>query len=356
MKTTLLPILVSILFLVPVAFAQELPTKGSIVILDNDELIEGDITRVGDVCRIRRGTGETALPISRVRHIVSSRPEALAAMRKSLDPKNPLDYYKLAVWCYRQGMIADAVVAADEAVALSPTNRGFVRYAQSMKDLAARPTTATAVPAPEANREAAAVLPDDFIPEAWPTYLLKIQPILLNTCLECHNKDKGGAFQLERTSAENRRGSMNNLVATLKQIDRRNPDRSALLVKSISPHGGATLPPIRTWQSAVAKTLESWAIDAVRPAPNTEPVAVSRQSGEAAKVPPIVPPMPIPARPAAKDVPDLFPDVPGDKPRDKPASVPFASDSASKVESAKKPEPLDPFDPDIFNGKVAPKK
>ena len=52
--------------------------------------------------------------------------------------------------------------------------------------------------------------------------------------------------------------------------------------------------------------------------------------------------------PGAKDIPDLFPDS--------PKSVPFAADSKSQVEPAKTPEAIDPFDPDIFHGKVAPKK
>src|SRR5206468_1907957 len=93
-------------------------------------------------------------------------------------------------------------------------------------------------------------------------FTTKVQPILMNTCVACHHAESGRPFRLERVAADSlsgRRATQQNLMASVAFVNRRSLADSPLLVKAVTPHGTATLPPLRNPQTPAYRLLEQWA-------------------------------------------------------------------------------------------------
>src|SRR5688572_27782722 len=56
----------------------EARTTGTVLLLTNDRVLEGDIVQIGDQYRIRRGTAETVVTADRVKRLCADWPETLA--------------------------------------------------------------------------------------------------------------------------------------------------------------------------------------------------------------------------------------------------------------------------------------
>lgn len=98
-------------------------------------------------------------------------------------------------------------------------------------------------------------------PEATKVYGAKIQPLLANVCAGCHSTPGCGSFSLRRStpgSAIPTATTQFNLAAAVAQIDKKNPERSKLLTKSIAAHGGLRQPPIKDSNAVAYKNLEQW--------------------------------------------------------------------------------------------------
>jgi hypothetical protein len=100
-----------------------------------------------------------------------------------------------------------------------------------------------------------------YPPEVMKQFVTKVQPILANACATCHSTSGCGSFSLHRVtpgSAIPVAITKFNLAAAAGQIDKNNPDRSKLLTKSITAHGGLRQPPIKDNQAAAYKSMEQW--------------------------------------------------------------------------------------------------
>ena len=167
----------------------------------------------------------------------------------------------------------------------------------------------------------------DYNSESFPMFAGKVNAVLLNTCANCHARDDVKPFHLTRVAG--RGGATRNLMAALPHVNPADPAASPILVKAVTPHGGATDAPIKTRAHPAYQTLETWAAS---PAPGGH-----RRAGS-----------PTPAEP--RKLPDL--------PTEKPAAPTeaFGQDSKTVPPRPTKTEAADPFDPAIFNGEVKPRK
>src|SRR5258708_1155517 len=91
-----------------IAYPEAPPTAEKVLLLDNDLLIEGDIRRVGNDYRIRKGTGETIIPASRVVEVVADRRQAFKVMRERSNPRDLDERMRLIRWALEQGLRDEA--------------------------------------------------------------------------------------------------------------------------------------------------------------------------------------------------------------------------------------------------------
>src|SRR5262249_53417511 len=101
----------------------------------------------------------------------------------------------------------------------------------------------------------------DSSPDAMKLFATKVQPIFANVCAACHSTGGCGSFSLRRVTPGTTVAistTQFNFAAAVGQIDKKNPERSKLLTKAISAHGGPRQPPIKDVNAAAYKNLEQW--------------------------------------------------------------------------------------------------
>jgi hypothetical protein len=378
----------------PPSSALEAP-RGKVLILDNDRVMEGDIVEAGDHFRIRRGGSEISIPVSRGRKLVGSLEEAYQFMKGQTPQAGPDDRLKLAKWCAAHGMRDHALAEARAALALRPNHEESKLYLRFLE----RSAPAAAQPAPAA--EPLPPVPEiDVSADSFTLFVNKVQPVLLNTCGQCHNSSHAGKFQLFRAQeGGSRAATQRNLAAALGQVSIEKPAFSPLLTKAISNHAinkSMDAAPIRSRQAEPFRILQVWVEQVVlanphlremkitAPPPQTSFLDQSMSITNPPKGP--LPQSPMPTRNAApKTTPPPFADVaplpsqasvplpvqavsaspapalhvtpttpmPPSPPRIDPS--PFAVDANTPAKAPATPEkPRDEFDPRHFNQKYHP--
>ncbi len=323
---------------------------GRVLLLRNERALEGDIELSGEQYHIRRPAGELTIPAAQVMCLCAGWDEAFAVLARQANMHDPDERVRLARWCEANGLRAQALTQAAEAVRLRPGHVGAKHLLERLQHTSDRnQAPPPPVPVPGADEAVPAV---DLSSESLAMFTTRVQPILMNTCASCHATGRGGNFRLTRcTDATlNRRGLHQNLAAVLAQVNLEDPALSPLLYKAVSPHGGALHAPLPGRQSVPFQTLDSWVATTL--AANPHLAKVMPRGGKKAAVPPAQaaspPPGPEPGpRPVQAERP----------PEAKPAREPFAaSQEASgrppRVESAGNSGPWAPrdfCDPEIFN-------
>jgi hypothetical protein len=320
------------------AVLAEAPARTQVVVLDNENLLEGEVARVEGGYQIRRPAGgDIVLPVTRVLAVVADRKAAFAVVAERANRRDADERLRLAHWCAANGLADEALAEAKTAARMRPGFRAAEQYVQSLEALArftpppARPDVVQAradVPAKEAVTDVPAI---EYNSEAFPLFASRVHAILLNTCANCHAKEDVKAFRLTRTGG--RSALTKNLMSALAQVDPADPAASPLLKKALTPHGTADVPPFKTRQHPAYQTLEIWAHFARAPEGTPQPEG----------------PVPVPSPPEPRRLPDL-----GEGKSDAKGSDAFGQDSKSS-KPAKEPGD-DPFDPAIFNGAAKPKK
>jgi hypothetical protein len=330
------------------------PVRGTVLVVDEDRLLEGDIEKIGDQYRIKRTVGETWVPGSGALALCADREGAYEYLRGKANLRDPDERLRLARWCHLRGLREQAIIEATAAVELRPQHAPTREYLAALQRAAAaaqsappaepvKPVELTALPVPEVN------------PEAFKLFVTKVQPILMNTCASCHCGDHGGHFRLMRAyegGLNNSKPTQYNLAAVAAQLNREHPAGSPLLTKAINAHGEATAAPIVGSQLPF-KTLERW-VQMVAPEAGAAPAPAALPTSIAA-APPLTPesgrfaeaPKPAPVTPVTLTTPPVA--VPT-----QPAAVPPAG--AQSLPVAVPDAPADPFDPQIFNQKAHPGK
>lgn len=300
-----------------------------IVILDNDNLVEGIVARVGDGYQIRRSVGgDMTLPANRVLAVVADRKEAFAVVQSRANRRDADEHLRLARWCAANGLPDEALAAARTAARMRPGFAAAERYAQTLEVLARtpKPMSDPAIVQAKAESPAGEAVTDvpavDYNSESFPFFASRVNPVLMNACASCHARDDAKAFRLTRVGG--RGGITRNLMAALPHVNPADPAASPILLRAIGPHGGGAAAPLKTRAHPAFETLETWARFA-RAVDGT----------------------PTPAEPRK------LPDLPGDPPK---TGEVFAKDSKTVPPPPTKTPTDDPFDPAIFNGPAKPGK
>jgi hypothetical protein len=308
--------------------ADDRPTAGRVLVLENDRTLEGDIERHGNQYRIKRTIGETWIPGEKVVGLFGSFEEAFAVLRKRANLLDPDERLRLARWCQKVHLREQALEEAEHAVRLRPNHaesRRLLNYLQ-------RPTEATAgdATAPKAGSDPVPAAPVELVTESVSLFTTKVQPILMNACASCHATGSGGAFKLTRPLAHataSQKTTQQNLAAVLTQVNLEQPQASPLLAKAIAVHGEATQPPLKGRQVAAFHTLEQWVHLTIAKNPR-----LRDQTSRTVAI--------LPAAETKPETPPLEPRAP----------------AAWAIEPKPLPKlrPGDPFDPAIFNRQMHP--
>lgn len=167
-----------------------------------------------------------------------------------------------------------------------------------------------------------------FNSQATRTFAGKLQPLLMNACVNCHGKpDHASRFKLARVPEgyADPAATRRNLEVTLKFVTADDPSNSALVLKAIQPHGGQRQPAFRDRQILAVQNLEKWLHWACLP--------------EGADMPEMVPS--VSAKPSLANEP---PRLGRDSSPTPPTAGKVPTSTAVLIRSS-----ADPFDPAIFN-------
>jgi hypothetical protein len=320
--------------LIGAAFAVADPPAGTrILVLDNENLVEGEVAKVAGGYWIRRPAGgDMTLPENRVLAVVATRKEAFAVVLERANRRDADEHLRLARWCSANDLPEEALAEARTATQMRPGFAAAERYAQNLEAMAKKAPDSAVVRAklsPSARDPVTDVPAVDYNSESFPLFASKVNAVLMNTCANCHARDDVKAFHLTRVSG--RGGVTRNLMAALPHVNPTDPAKSPILLQAVTPHGSGTEPPIKTRAHPAYQTLETWARFARAPEGTSAPEPL----------------------PAAKELaePRRLPELPPDKPTEA-----FGQDSKTVPPRPIRTEATDPFDPAIFNGEVRPKK
>jgi hypothetical protein len=313
--------------------------QDAVLVLDNEGTLQGDaIERSEGRYAVRRSSGETAVPASRVLYLARNMEDAYQFVRRRANLRDPDERLRLARWCQARGLRAQGLTEATAALEMRP---GHVASQSLVRSLQAAPPPAPVAPQPQT---AASPLPEtDVNPEAFNRFCRRVQPILMNVCARCHASGRGGAFQLtwvHESGLANRKATLQNLAAVLAQVSADHPAASPLLTRAITVHGDCKLPPLQGRTMAAYHTLEEW-VRLVAPDLPAEP---------AFPVAAVAPALPDP--PAAPEEERADPEEPPSN-----FAAPATVEEAMPPEPPPKPAaPIDEFDPEIFNRQMRPDK
>lgn len=309
---------------------------GRILVLANERTLEGNIERQGDQYRIKRSIGETWLPGDQVLCLCQTYEEAYAYLRKRANLADPDERKRLAQWCLLNGMRQQALVEVNAAVELRPSDQQAQRLLRNLQRSAT--SSPGSLPSIQFDRNAAP-LPQgaNLSAEAVNTFVTKVQPVVMNACVNCHTNGKGGAFQLQRVpegNASKGRTVQQNLSSVAAFLNPQQPAASEFLVKAVAAHGQASQAPLKGKQTPAFRTLEDWVLRTIATNPQLQaaPAVTTVASAE--------------PHSAAKVAPEL------------PAAAPtgFAADRKETAEKVPvgPTGPVDPFDPAVFNQQMHP--
>jgi hypothetical protein len=230
--------------------------QGTILLLQSERGLEGKIEKIGDQYRIQRGSSEVWLPAEKSMRLCVDWDDAYAFMKSRANLGDPEERLRLAHWCQMNNLKPQALEEAKEALKMRPN------HAES-RQLVAMLTRSLAAPQ---NSAAAATRPNKTVPtppidvssDTLALFVTRVQPILMNTCVNCHSGGKGGDFQLIRAESGQHSATQTNLAAVLKQLNVDTPVLSPLLIKAVSRHGNTTQSPIKDRKAVAYQSLIGW--------------------------------------------------------------------------------------------------
>jgi hypothetical protein len=281
------------------------PSVGTMLILDNGQVLEGRIDRVGERYRVVKDGGETWLPATRVQAVCADLTAAYHTLSSRIGATDADGRLRLARWCESVGLREHAILETNAALSIQPNHAAAKRYSQHLHEppvVQTAATTPTPTPLPVSEPP-----PVEVSAEALKRFTTRVQPLLMNACAKCHAGPTAAAFKLQRVypgDPNHRTATYWNLAATAVHIDSANLNASKLLTLAATVHGGESTPLVR--DRAPYKTLEDWA----------QLIAAERRPKKATSV---------------------------------PSTRPQLVESVTETKTEKEVGPTDAFDPAIFN-------
>jgi hypothetical protein len=233
-------------------------STGRVLVLANEKTLDGIIERQGDQYRVRRTVGEVWIQHEEVLALCQNYQEALQFLRSRANLRDPDEHFRLATWCQAHGLKKEALEEARAAVDMRPGHQPSQRLlynlqraretAAAQHDAKAREDGDISTSLPPVNSESLSV------------FVTRVQPILMNTCAQCHATGRGGSFKLVRTYGgdfTSRKGTLQNLTAVLSRVDAEQPTASLFLTRAASIHGDMAKPALKSGDNPY-RTLEEW--------------------------------------------------------------------------------------------------
>ncbi len=356
--------------------------RTGVLVLRNGQVLSGVVSRSGDRYRVALGTsGEVRLPAHEVERFCVDLREAYLWKSRALRSDSWTAHLSLAEWCLRNELYAETAEQLIEARDGAGSPAAIDRVERRLLVAAALPverTSSTVAAASEgipSDGHGTAVSPEiaappEIAPWIMEKFTQRVQPLLLNGCAvsTCHGGRSTAEFQLQRSpkgGALTQRISQKNLHATLRFIDRHQPAESPLLLYARRPHGNSsvfqressTSPLGRLDDERHWKLLLSWvnmlagaSADAQPLATTSPPADRDQDAREASFSTDEAGPEGDGSQTAQPRVP-LADDKPADDKLDEKSS-PLATDKGpQRGASVETFQPLDAFDPEIFNRK-----
>ena len=307
------------------------------------KLVEGLITKSATGYVVRRGSLDMPYAKDTVLFVGHTKDEVYQHLLGRLDAKDVEKRVKLAQWCAFNGMRSQGLTEAKAIAALQPTNATAATLVRSLEaSLKQFPEegapAAPAAPTPPPIPAAASEPEIDVTPDGAMAFASKAHTLLVNLCADCHAKPTyPGTFKMARSSSYDTTAATvrQNLRVVAAHLKKEDVATSPLLTKAVAPHGGLKEPPISSRQAAAFRNLEAWAAVAV----GTD-VLLTRPT----------PPAVVPVVPVAAPTP--------------PAALPTASPFGAEAKPDPRPtapsptnpgNPVDEFDPSVFNKATRPK-
>jgi hypothetical protein len=175
-------------------------------------------------------------------------------MRSRANLDDPDERIRLAKWCQVNHRIEPALAEARAALEMRP------RHGESKQLVKVLQVTPTGKASKALSDLAPPPVPHiDLSFESVTGFSLRIQPILMNTCVNCHSGNHRGKFRLYRLHEGGERiATHRNLAAVLSQVSLDKPAASPLLVMAVCAHGDAKSSPIPGRQSPTFQLLCNW--------------------------------------------------------------------------------------------------
>jgi hypothetical protein len=342
------------------ASSQNQPERG-IIVLRNGQIIEGRITRAEGLYVVELSDGQIRIKAADVDLVCGSVEEGYQRKRAAIPVGNVQYHLELAQWCLRQGLLGPAAAELADAVAADPKHPMIGVMQHRLKTAQEPPPTA------ETTRSSASGPSNDDLDRmirglphgAVETFTQSVQPVLMNHCTSsgCHGPQSETGLRLLRAPAgksASRRVTQRNLYSALQFIDRENPAASQLLSAASGPHGAARYAIFNEHQALQYKRMVDWANQLAHHPTSEAPATVTPsefgeppawflsgsgpqpQSQEARKARP---------QPAA-----------GQSVAARRGGARPAAKAPGEAAPASFNQPADPFDPELFNRRLAPEK
>lgn len=282
MKTIYRLILVTVLLGHADLAAQQLSLRDSdstdasrrgVLVLHTGNVVKGELTPRPGGYEVKLPNGQMLVAAGNIKFAARDMDDAYRRMRSSFETLSPDVHLQLARWCLSHHLKAAARREALDALHLDPNRQDAKGILESLARMERQRTEAAQKPMHLQQAVAEAMVTDRLSlgglpPEQARQFTLRIQPIMINKCAQCHAGLKTD-FRLVRYGRIMKpRISEQNLAAVLSQVDLESPDSSPLLVHALKMHGGSRHPSfpgrsgslqldlLKTWVRSVAQHLE----------------------------------------------------------------------------------------------------
>lgn len=222
-----------------------------LLVLTSGRVFGGQLISRTDGYDVILPTGRMYVSSDRIRFLATSMQDAYEKMSYSMPNKTPVNHVQMARWCLTNGLQAQARKELLNALHLDPDYslaksmlEALTRQAkradskaESAQDIL---TTMSAQRNGVADRRSLGGLPV----ETARSFTVRIQTLLSNKCgnAKCHGGGDSGFQFVHVRRASSVVIAEQNLASVLQQIDLTDPQRSPLLVKAASMHGGTRSP------------------------------------------------------------------------------------------------------------------
>jgi hypothetical protein len=250
------------------------PQEG-ILLLRNGQILEGKITRSGDLYYVSLPEGEIRMKATDVEFACHDLEEGYQRKRALMQVGDVHEHLRLAQWCQRHGLLDHAAAELTDARRANPKHPMIevVGRRLQMALEPVQPEAKTAVAAsPSVSFEQLDRMVRGLPPHTVETFSQTIQPLLLNNCTTggCHGSDSPMKFHLLRGpfgQPASRRLTQRNLNEVLQFVDKEHPELSKLLTAPAQAHGTAKVGIFSGHQTALYRRLVLWTYEVANQPP-----------------------------------------------------------------------------------------